>query len=317
VSKGFASVFKDAAQFDLTRWGNDLDDGAPEQPGATADTAVYVGSLSHMDALFRGKHECVYVMVAPNSNTIGNVVRSKLESIENLLAPTRWAQGVLRAAFPDKKVLCVPHGVDPAFTRKIPNNKSDYFSVLHLSSSILERKGTDKLLEGWKLAGLPNARLYVSVPPGRKHSFEEETHRLSIYETALITDRLNYKASRMAALYSNMDYVCQPSRGEGFGLVPLEARACGTPVIATDCTGHSEHVRGPGTVIVKTGGETPIDDFPGAFAPSLSAEDVAEALTNAYQKRSLYSSDALRVSAEVKKHWSWENQLKEFKNVVS
>ena len=30
VSKGFASVFPDAAKFDLTRWGNDLDDGEPE-----------------------------------------------------------------------------------------------------------------------------------------------------------------------------------------------------------------------------------------------------------------------------------------------
>lgn len=315
VSKGFASVFSDAALFDLAHWGNDLDDGAPEQPGATAETAIFVGSFSHIDALLRGKHKNVYVMAAPNSNTVGGVVRGKLLEVKNLLAPSSWAQGVLRAAFPDKEVMCVPHGVSSEFVRKRVQRDS-VFSVLHLSSSILERKGTDQLLEGWKLAKLPDAKLYMSVPPGRKYAFEEETQRLGIRSSVLITDRLDYTSSQMAELYSRMDFVCQPSRGEGFGLVPLEARACGTPVIATDCTGHSEHVRGPGVVIVKTGDDEPIDDFPGAVAPSLRAADVADALVRAHKQRELYSVDAQSVSTVLRDFWSWENQLKELKNVV-
>jgi len=37
----------------------------------------------------------------------------------------------------------------------------------------------------------------------------------------------------MAALYRAADVYCQPSWGESFGLAPLEALACGVPVIAT------------------------------------------------------------------------------------
>lgn len=316
VSKGFAQVFPEAAKYDLTRWGNDLDEGEPEQPGATAEIGIYTGSLSHIEVAFRAKHEKFYVMVAPNSGTLGSLVRGKLATVENLLAPSRWAQEVLTRAFPDKEVLHVPHGLDPLFQPAAGVPDPEKFSVLHLSSSILERKGTDKLLEGWELANLPDAMLFLSVPLGKTLFFLEEAERLGIRDSVRITDRLDYGVADMAKLYSTMHFVCQPSRGEGFGLVPLEARACGTPVIATDCTGHSEHVRGPGVVVVKTGEDAPIDDFPGAVAPSLSAEGVAEALTNAYQKRDKYSSDAKVASAEIRKTWSWENQLKEFRNDV-
>ena len=46
----------------------------------------------------------------------------------------------------------------------------------------------------------------------------------------------------MASYLGGFDLVCQPSRAEGFGLVPLEARACGVPVAATLCTGHADHM---------------------------------------------------------------------------
>lgn len=315
VAQGFARVFPDAAKYELTRWGNDLDDGAPEPPGATAKIGIYVGGLSHIHSTARAKHEKLYVMVAPNSNTVGALVRKKLSGVNHLLTPSRWAQGVLLVAFPEKEVLCVPHGIEPGF-RYQDKARLGVFTVLHLSSSILERKGTDKLMEGWAQAKLPNAQLLISVPPGRREFFQEMAMDFGISMSVSIADRLDYSVERMAGLYSSVDYVCQPSRGEGFGLVPLEARACGTPVIATDCTGHSEHMRGAGVVVVETGEDAPIDDFPGALAPSLSAEDVATALTRAYKKRALYSSDA-RASAEVvRKHWSWENQLKEFKNEI-
>ena len=317
VSKGFAQVFPDAAKFDLGLWGNALDDGAPDQPGALAEVGIYVGSLSHIHASFRSKHEKLYVMVAPNSNTVGSLVRSKLACVERLLAPSRWAQGVLRVAFPDKEVLCVPHGVDPGFRRK-QAKRTPEFSVLHLSSSILERKGTDRLIEGWALAKLPDSRLFISVPPGRKEFFQDIASNFGLTSSEVsITDRLDYDVEQMSALYSSVNYVCQPSRGEGFGLIPLEARACGTPVIATNCTGHSEHMRGAGVVVVNTGDDVPIDDFPGALAPSLSAADVAEALTTAYEKQALYSDDARASSEAIRKHWSWENQLKEFKNDIT
>lgn len=194
---------------------------------------------------------------------------------------------------------------------------SDTYRVLHLSSSILERKGTDKLLEGWKLANIPKGELYLSVPSGKSQDFTEMASALGISSSVKVTDRLDYDERGMATLYSSMDLVAQPSRGEGFGFVPLEARCCGTPALLTDCTGHSQHAGGRGTVIVKTGEDVLIDDFPGARAPELRSEDVADALVRAYSKRDQLAADAKAESAVLRNMWSWENQLKEFKNDVS
>jgi glycosyltransferase involved in cell wall biosynthesis len=43
-----------------------------------------------------------------------------------------------------------------------------------------------------------------------------------------------YSPKDMAQLYSAMDVLLNPSKGEGFGIPVIEAQACGTPVIVTD-----------------------------------------------------------------------------------
>jgi glycosyltransferase involved in cell wall biosynthesis len=52
-----------------------------------------------------------------------------------------------------------------------------------------------------------------------------------------------------ASLYRAAEFFCFPSRYEGFGLTPLEAMACGTPVIAADATSLPEIV-GDGGILV-------------------------------------------------------------------
>lgn len=57
--------------------------------------------------------------------------------------------------------------------------------------------------------------------------------------SVLFTDQGRYEfdpfpADAMARVYSAMDVLLNPSAGEGFGITPLEAQACGTPAIVTD-----------------------------------------------------------------------------------
>jgi len=46
---------------------------------------------------------------------------------------------------------------------------------------------------------------------------------------------------RLAEIYSSADVFVFPSEYEGFGLPPLEAMACGTPVVVSHCSGIDEY----------------------------------------------------------------------------
>ncbi len=50
-----------------------------------------------------------------------------------------------------------------------------------------------------------------------------------------------FKHKDLAELIQDSDCFVLPSRGEGFGIPPLEALACGTPVIVSNATGHKEY----------------------------------------------------------------------------
>jgi D-inositol-3-phosphate glycosyltransferase len=82
-----------------------------------------------------------------------------------------------------------------------------------------------------------------------------------------VADRVAVLAPRpqddLALLYRADDAVIVPSHSESFGLVALEAQACGTPVVAADVSG-LRHVLG------QSGGGTLVSDHePEAFATAL------------------------------------------------
>ncbi|MGH8907390.1 MAG: glycosyltransferase [Egibacteraceae bacterium] len=70
----------------------------------------------------------------------------------------------------------------------------------------------------------------------------------------------------LAALYRAADAVVMPSRSESFGLVALEAQACGTPVVAADVGGLRHVMSGGGGALVE--GHDP-DAYAAALLPYL------------------------------------------------
>ena len=93
-----------------------------------------------------------------------------------------------------------------------------------------------------------------------------------------IADRVAFLAPRpqaeLAALYRAADVVLMPSRSESFGLVALEAQACGTPVVAADAGGLRHVVTGGGTLVE---GHDPRDHAQAALPYLLDATCRAQA----------------------------------------
>jgi glycosyltransferase involved in cell wall biosynthesis len=100
---------------------------------------------------------------------------------------------------------------------------------------LCRQKGQDVLLRAWPevAARLPGARLaLVGDGPDHRRLMREAPEGVLLAGAAADT----------VPWYQAADVVVQPSRWEGMALAPLEAMACGRPVVVTDVSGARESV---------------------------------------------------------------------------
>lgn len=308
-----------------------LDAQAPpghQVPGAQAKVGLFTGPLGAVAELRRAAtHERRYAMVAPNSTKLPQGLVALIESVcTHVLVPSKWAASVAEQHF-DVPVEVVPHGLSPGLRPRLAIREmaaraydDDVFIVAHLSTTERQRKGTVELVQAWEQitsdGKLPKrSRLDLILDMDAKNRMVEWfVARGGIPQNIELYPRANLAPARMGDALSTAHVVCQPSRGEGFGLVPLEARAVGVPVVATACTGHSEHLLDgqPGVVIVPHGPMAPIDDLPDAEAPIVVVDALAACLVRAYEDWKQLDSEAQAASERVREQWSWQAQLGPF-----
>lgn len=94
----------------------------------------------------------------------------------------------------------------------------------------------------------------------------------------------------VAALLSQADLMCLPSRSEGFATSLLEAAACGTPALVTDVGGTDELI--------------PDERF-GTILSDAQPDAIAAALLSAQSQRQQLSKQGYSVSKLVRNNYSW------------
>ncbi|MFF8814650.1 glycosyltransferase [Streptomyces pactum] len=147
----------------------------------------------------------------------------------------------------------VPCGVDPyRFSPRGPGvpRRTDRHLLVQIGR-LVPRKGAALSIAA--LALIPDAELVVAGgPPAPLHDSDPEVRRLRALAADLgVADRVHFTGglprSRVPALLRTADVVLCPADYEPFGIVPLEAMACGTPVVASAVGGHRDTVDDPAT----------------------------------------------------------------------
>ena len=115
--------------------------------------------------------------------------------------------------------------------------------------------------------GVPTRLVIVGGPSGNGQGTVDPPALQRLAAELGVADRVALLAPRphveLAPLYRAADVLLMPSRSESFGLVALEAQACGTPVVAADVGGLRD--------IVTAGGGTLVGDHhPAAFARAVA-----------------------------------------------
>lgn len=142
-------------------------------------------------------------------------------------------------AVPAWKIEIVPNGVDAEYFTP-GGEEGDYFIF---AGTFEPRKGIDDLLDAWRALPRPKPRLVLCGDRGWRTNVREEE---GITITGYVT------RDELRELYRRAIAFVYPSREEGFGIPPLEALACGAPVIATR-TGAIPDFAGDAAILIAPG----------------------------------------------------------------
>ncbi|TMV06939.1 glycosyltransferase family 4 protein [Ruegeria sediminis] len=227
---------------------------------ARRNTEMLLGLI--LRGLFRMRLKLLFTSASQRAHT--GYTKWLIGRMDAVVATSRKTAGYL-----DRDARVILHGINlENFTP--PEDRAALRARLGLPDGVLlgcygrirHQKGTDAFVDA--MIGLCGRFDDVSgIVMGRateKHAGYLTDLKQRVAEAGL-ADRILFKpevtVDRIAEWYQVLDLFVAPQRWEGFGLTPLEAMACGVPVVATDVGAFSEIVTDP-----SLGRVVPPDDIP-------------------------------------------------------
>jgi glycosyltransferase involved in cell wall biosynthesis len=210
---------------------------------------------------------------------------------------------------PATSTTVIPYSVDLALFRPSPRGERSPLRA-GFAGQWVHGKGCLTLLEAWKIVrqSFPEAELWFA---GSDKLWKGTSPTLGSTEIAEKIREANaegwakivgeYRRTEMADFWNALDIAVVPSYVEAFGLVALEALACGIPVVASYVGGLQEIV---------------VDGDCGFLVPPADATKLAEAIIALLTNEELRSSmgKRARVRAET---FSEERRMRDLSNLLS
>lgn len=208
-------------------------------------------------------------------------------------------------------------GVDPKKFYPLDRQEDGIFTFGHMGA-LSYRKGTDLLVEAFQRAFPPrikDVQLFCKTSYPQYH-FMSKDQRIHVELSPWDHDDL------MKRFFAKIDCFAFPTRGEGFGLTPLEAMATGVPAIVTNWSGPVEYMKPEiGWTLDYT--MVPARDFSeGVYKEECGnwaeprMDDLVDKLRYAYDHQDEVRQKGVAAAKYVQENFTWDNVMPLFWNAL-
>lgn len=223
-----------------------------------------------------------------------------LPFFDKVLVPSTFCADLFAGM--SREVGVVPLGVDRDVWRpgKVPSGPFTFIT----GGSSWPRKGIQQVMDAFVAAGLPDARLLVKLPD----YVAEMPERIKVPDgVTIIQKRLSVDDE--VALYQSADCFVSGSRGEGFGMIPLQNVAVGNIVIAPGHTGHGDFADLFDYNLSWTKQPAELKNWPDTgnwFVPDF--DEMVDAMRDAYQRGRLHWASRQKRWRSTAA-WTWDQSV--------
>lgn len=200
---------------------------------------------------------------------------------ERLIVPCKHNAELFAACGVELPIAVLPYGLDTEVWPYFQRPQRDTFTVFQYGD-LTTRKGVQEAVDAFRLA-FPterNVRLILKTQGGLLDRFMRAAYPT---EDRLVVVTETWTRAELVTMLHASDCFIWPSRGEGFGLPPLQAALTGLPVVMTTHTGMGEYYRPNFFYGIKTAGTSPSPMGGAWYEPDV--QSAAEQLRKVYEDR--------------------------------
>jgi glycosyltransferase involved in cell wall biosynthesis len=259
-----------------------------------ASVSVHMGVPQSCHGWWAGQHRVLNTMW--ESDKIPSSFKRYFPLYDMIVVPNEIDQERFAEHHPIVKV--VPLGVDRKEYPVIDVPRLDRFQF-RAGGSLWNRKGLDIVVKAFHKLGLPNADLRIKAAP---HASDVPQAELG---PNVYLDRKWMSHDDKCRWFAEADCFIAASRGEGFGLMPLQTIAMGVPTIVSLTTGQIQfsHLA---TGRVKCGKSPAVI---GGYWDEPDLDELCELMKDHYENFSKYQTQA-RATVPKVDEFSWDNAVK-------